>query len=207
MCSPRQGPSPLHPPMDVQPTRQQKPWPQRLLHSQQRSPRRGCGDLRRGCFWCMEPPFDKLPGVISTTSGYTGGHTKNRTYEQTSAGGTGHAEAMQVRYDPARSAMQSCWTCSGTTSTRSRWTASSAMPAISTAAASSPPIPPRRSQQAEARGALPATDRHRNHRRHRVLPGGKVSPGLLKKNAVCYKFYRFNCGRDTRLEETWGKQR
>ena len=48
----------------------------------------------------MEPPFDKLPGVISTTSGYTGGHKKNPTYQEVSAGGTGHAEVVQVVYDP-----------------------------------------------------------------------------------------------------------
>ena len=53
-----------------------------------------------GCFWCMEPPYDKLAGVISTTSGYTGGHTVNPTYRQVSAGGTGHAEAVRVVYDP-----------------------------------------------------------------------------------------------------------
>lgn len=47
-----------------------------------------------GCFWCMEPPYDKLDGVVSTTSGYIGGHTKNPTYEAVSAGGTGHAEAV-----------------------------------------------------------------------------------------------------------------
>ena len=55
-----------------------------------------------GCFWCMEGPFDELDGVISTTSGYTGGHTVNPTYEDVSAGGTGHAEAVQVTYDPQK---------------------------------------------------------------------------------------------------------
>jgi peptide-methionine (S)-S-oxide reductase len=53
-----------------------------------------------GCFWCMEGPFDKLTGVISTTSGYTGGHTQNPTYKQTSSGNTGHTEAVQIVYDP-----------------------------------------------------------------------------------------------------------
>lgn len=55
-----------------------------------------------GCFWCMEPPFDKLDGVISTTSGYCGGKEKNPTYKQVSAGETGHAEAVEILYDPSR---------------------------------------------------------------------------------------------------------
>jgi len=55
-----------------------------------------------GCFWCMEPPFDELQGVISTTSGYTGGKVQNPSYEQVSSGGTGHIEAVEVAYDPAK---------------------------------------------------------------------------------------------------------
>jgi peptide-methionine (S)-S-oxide reductase len=55
-----------------------------------------------GCFWCMVPPFKKLPGVVSVTSGYTGGHVPNPSYEQVSAGDTGHAESVQIVYDPAK---------------------------------------------------------------------------------------------------------
>jgi hypothetical protein len=55
-----------------------------------------------GCFWCMEEVYDKVPGVISTVSGYMGGHLKSPTYEQVSAGRTGHAEVVQVEYDPAQ---------------------------------------------------------------------------------------------------------
>src|SRR4029453_19348951 len=79
------------------------PW---LTYAQQQSPASGTGSAQAtfagGCFWCMEPPFDKLAGVVSTTSGYTGGTKKNPTYEEVSAGGTGHAESVQVVYDPSK---------------------------------------------------------------------------------------------------------
>jgi peptide-methionine (S)-S-oxide reductase len=55
-----------------------------------------------GCFWCMVPPFKNLPGVISVTSGYTGGHVPNPSYEQVSSGDTGHAESVEIVYDPAK---------------------------------------------------------------------------------------------------------
>jgi len=55
-----------------------------------------------GCFWCMEPPYDEIDGVLSTISGYTGGTKKNPTYEQVTTGTTGHAEAVQIAYDPSK---------------------------------------------------------------------------------------------------------
>ena len=55
-----------------------------------------------GCFWCMESPFEKLEGVVSVISGYTGGHKENPTYKEVSAGETGHAEAVQIIYDPSK---------------------------------------------------------------------------------------------------------
>jgi peptide-methionine (S)-S-oxide reductase len=59
-----------------------------------------------GCFWCMEPPFDALPGVISTISGYTGGQAENPTYKEVSNGKTGHFEAVKVTYDPAKTSYE-----------------------------------------------------------------------------------------------------
>jgi peptide-methionine (S)-S-oxide reductase len=55
-----------------------------------------------GCFWCMEPPFDSIPGVISTQSGYSGGKVRNPTYEMVSSGSTGHAEVVKITYDPKK---------------------------------------------------------------------------------------------------------
>jgi len=66
-----------------------------------------------GCFWCMEQPFDALPGVLSVMPGYTGGTKLNPTYKEVSAGGTGHTEAVQISYDPAKSAMKNCCRFSG----------------------------------------------------------------------------------------------
>jgi peptide-methionine (S)-S-oxide reductase len=70
-----------------------------LLSSQLPAQQTAEATFAGGCFWCMEPPYDKLEGVLSTTSGYIGGHVSNPTYEQVSAGTTGHTEAVQVVYD------------------------------------------------------------------------------------------------------------
>src|SRR6266436_2705180 len=70
--------------------------------AQQPAPGQALATFAGGCFWCMEPPYDALPGVISTTSGYMGGGKRNPTYEEVSSGTTGHAEVVQVAYDPAK---------------------------------------------------------------------------------------------------------
>src|SRR5260370_33196843 len=70
--------------------------------AQQPAPGKAVATFAGGCFWCMEPPYDALPGVISTTSGYMGGTRKNPSYEEVSSGTTGHAEVVQVLYDPKK---------------------------------------------------------------------------------------------------------
>ncbi len=163
-----------------------------------------------GCFWCMEPPFDKLPGVISTTSGYTGGHTKDPTYEQTSAGGTGHTEAIQVRYDPGKVSYETLldvfWHnidpfavdrqfCDAGNQYRSGIFPANAEQRRQ-AEASKQSFAARfgksiATEITDATAFYPAEAYHQDY---------------YLKNSVRYKFYRYNCGRDARLEEVWGKQ-
>jgi peptide-methionine (S)-S-oxide reductase len=163
-----------------------------------------------GCFWCMEPPFDKLPGVKSTTSGYVGGRVANPTYEQVSAGRTGHAEAVLVRYDPARISYQTLldvfWRnidplaidrqfCDVGDQYRS---------AIFTTGAEQ-----RRLAEASKR-KLEASGRFRQPVATQIVPAPKFYPAedyhqdYYRRNPVRYKFYRYNCGRDQRLEQLWG---
>ena len=161
-----------------------------------------------GCFWCMQPPFDHLDGVVSTTAGYTGGQKKNPTYEEVSAGGTGHAESVEVLYDPARVSyarlLEVFWHnidpltanrqfCDAGNQYRSaifyhdegqRRLAEESKSAL-----------------AKARGWKVVTE---------IVPAGEFYPaeeyhqGYYKKNPLRYKFYRTGCGRDGRLRELWG---
>ena len=162
-----------------------------------------------GCFWCMEPTFDELPGVVSTTSGYTGGSKVTPTCEEVSSGTTGHAEAMQVRYDPTRISYEKLldvfWRnidpltadrqfCDRGRQYRSaifyhdeeqRRLAQSSKDALDTRF--DEPIV----TEIEPAGAFyPAEEYHQDY---------------YKKNPIRFNVYKYSCGRARRLQELWGK--
>ena len=163
-----------------------------------------------GCFWCMEPPFDKLEGVVSTTSGYTGGHKVNPTYKQVSAGGTGHTEGLQIVYDPEKISygelLSVFWRnidpiaqdhqfCDYGSQYRSSIfvhneeqfrLAQESKEAISESKRFKEPIV---TPIVHASVFYPAEEYHQDY---------------YKKNPIRYKLYRLGCGRDHRLKKLWG---
>ncbi|MBP2670406.1 MAG: peptide methionine sulfoxide reductase [candidate division NC10 bacterium] len=163
-----------------------------------------------GCFWCMEPPYDELDGVISTTSGYTGGRKQNPTYEEVSTGTTGHTEAVQVVYDPKRISyarlLEVFWRnidpltanaqfCDHGTQYRSGIFYHDAE---------------QRRLAEDSKRALEASGRFKGPIVTEIVAAGTFYPAeeyhqdYYKKNPIRYKFYRAGCGRDQRLAELWG---
>lgn len=162
-----------------------------------------------GCFWCMEPPYDKLDGVISTVSGYIGGSVPDPSYEQVTTGNTGHAEVVRVEYnpdvvsyekllevfwkniDPLDAGGQFCDRGSQYrseifyTSERQRELAEASKQALAEADTLPGEIVTRIT---EADTFYPAEEYHQNY---------------YQKNPIRYRFYRFTCGRDGRLDELW----
>lgn len=163
-----------------------------------------------GCFWCMEPPFDELDGVISTTSGYTGGHTKDPGYKQVSAGGTGHAEALEVVYDPARityaELLDVFWKNIDPTTPDRQFCdqGNQYRSAIfyrnedqkKLAKASREALVKNKTFDAPIVTEITAAST--------FYPAEAYHQDYYKKNPYRYKFYRYSCGRDKRLEELWG---
>jgi peptide-methionine (S)-S-oxide reductase len=164
-----------------------------------------------GCFWCMEPPFDDLDGVISTTSGYTGGSKKNPTYKEVSRGGTGHAEAIQIVYDPMRISYEELlnvfWHnidptnangqfCDWGNQYRSSIFYHDAEQEHLAKQSKSALIESNTFDAPVVTVITPATT---------FYPAEDYHQDYYQKNPVRYKFYRYGCGRDKRLEELWGK--
>ena len=165
-----------------------------------------------GCFWCVESDFDRVPGVVKTVSGYTGGTVENPTYEQVTAGGTGHREAVRIHYDPEQVSYERLlhvfWRsvdptdgggqfCDRGVSYRSaiftgseeeRHLAQASKDAIDQSEVLDAPI----ATTIEPAGAFyPAEDYHQDY---------------YTKNPIRYRFYRFSCGRDSRVQQLWGDQ-
>ena len=164
-----------------------------------------------GCFWCMEPPFDKIDGVVSTTSGYTGGRVPNPSYEQVSAGGTGHAEAVRVVYDAAKldyeDLLEIFWRNIDPLDARGQFCDKgdqyrSAIFYLDEeqrrlAVASKMRLEEgKRFQQPVVTEVVPATV---------FYPAERYHQDYYKKNPLRYKFYRYNCGRDRRLKQLWAE--
>ncbi|MFZ9849715.1 MAG: peptide-methionine (S)-S-oxide reductase MsrA [Vulcanococcus sp.] len=169
--------------------------------------------LAGGCFWCLEHDLEHLPGVQEVVSGYSGGSVRNPTYQQVSAGGTGHQEAVRVRFDPAR--------ISYATLLRSYWRNVDPLDGggqfCDRGSSYRPVIFPRGEEQLrEARASLQAAARElgRPAAALRVQirplqafwPAEAYHQNYAELNAVRYRYYRWACGRDRRLDAIWGSR-
>ena len=160
-----------------------------------------------GCFWCMEKPFDELDGVISSTSGYTGGHTDNPTYKQTSSGTTGHYEAVQIEYDASKVSYQQLldvyWKNIDPLDARGQFCDKG--PQYRAAIFTMDDKEKELALKSKAR----LQDKLKNKAKlvTEILPAKKFYAAeeyhqdYYIKNPVCYKYYRYGCGRDKRLEQ------
>ncbi|MEO7013348.1 MAG: peptide-methionine (S)-S-oxide reductase MsrA [Dokdonella sp.] len=163
-----------------------------------------------GCFWCMEPPFDKLAGVISTTSGYTGGTQANPTYEQVSAGGTGHAESIKVVFDPAKVSYKQLldvyWHNVDPFAINQQFCdhGDQYRTAIFTTGPEQMRLAEESKRELEASGRFDKPVVTQIVTASTFYPAEDYHQDYYQKNPVRYKFYRYNCGRDARLEQIWG---
>ncbi|WP_435102593.1 peptide-methionine (S)-S-oxide reductase MsrA [Arhodomonas sp. AD133] len=161
-----------------------------------------------GCFWCMEPPYDKIDGVKRTVSGYTGGSVERPTYEAVSASGTGHYEAVRVIYDPGQvdyeRLLHIYWRNVDPFDAGGQFCDRG--PSYRTAIFTHDERQRRLAEQtrtelAERFGKEIATV---IEPAERFYPAEDYHQDYYRKNPLRYKFYRFTCGRDDRLEEVWG---
>jgi peptide-methionine (S)-S-oxide reductase len=164
-----------------------------------------------GCFWCMEPPFDKLDGVVSTTSGYMGGSKRYPTYEEVSAGSTGHAEVVQIVYDPAKVSYEKLlevyWHNVDPTVKDRQFCDIGSQYRTAIFAHDNEQL-----KAAEAsRAALEKTKPFKDPLVTPIVlatqfwPAEDYHQDYYVKNPVRYAYYRTGCGRDARLKQLWGK--
>lgn len=163
-----------------------------------------------GCFWCMEEVFEKVPGVISVTSGYMGGRVENPSYEQVSGGGTGHAEAVEVSYDPQKVSyaklLDAFWRNVDPVTANAQFcdhgSQYRAVIFYQTDAEKRLAEESKRTLEQSKRFAQPIETEL--VMASRFYPAEDYHQDFYKKNPIRYKFYKYNCGRAQRLEELWG---
>ncbi len=163
-----------------------------------------------GCFWCMEGPFDELDGVLSTTSGYTGGETDHPTYKEVSAGGTGHVEAVQVAYDPEKISYPELlavyWRNTDPTTPNAQFCdhGDQYRPEIFYANDEQRQLAEASKQDIERTKTFHEPVVTAITRATEFYPAEDYHQNFYMKSATRYKFYRWSCGRDARLAELWG---
>ena len=163
-----------------------------------------------GCFWCMEEVFEKVPGVTSVTSGYMGGRVENPSYEQVSGGGTGHAEAVEVSYDPQKVSyaklLDAFWRNVDPVTANAQFcdhgSQYRAVIFYQTDAEKRLAEESKRTIEQSKRFAQPIVTEL--VMASRFYPAEDYHQDFYKKNPIRYKFYKYNCGRAQRLEELWG---
>ncbi|TAL15506.1 peptide-methionine (S)-S-oxide reductase [bacterium] len=164
-----------------------------------------------GCFWCMEHPFDELDGVISVTSGYTGGRKVNPTYEEVSSGVTGHAEAVKVVYDPAKVSYQKLldvfWKNIDPTVADRQFcdVGSQYRSAIFYSGEEQRKLAEESKTALDRSKILPSPVLTEITAASAFYPAEEYHQHYYRKNPLRYRFYRSGCGRDDRLRELWGK--
>jgi peptide-methionine (S)-S-oxide reductase len=164
-----------------------------------------------GCFWCLEPPFDALDGVVSTTSGYTGGRVANPSYDEVSAGGTGHAEAVEIVYDPAKISYEKLldvfWHNVDPVTPNAQFCDSGNQyrSAIFYLDDAQRAAAEKSKRDIEASGVLKRPIVTEIVAAGPFYPAEEYHQDYYRKNPIRYRYYRSGCGRDARLEELWGK--
>ena len=163
-----------------------------------------------GCFWCLEKPFDELPGVIETQSGYTGGSVRDPTYEQVSSGSTGHVEAVRVTYDPGKVSygklLSVFWRNIDPTDSGGQFCDRGPQyrSAVFVADAGERDEAFRQKAQLEKENGMRVVTE--------ILPRAEFYSAeeyhqdYYMKNPLRYHFYRQGCGRDQRLRQIWGAE-
>jgi peptide-methionine (S)-S-oxide reductase len=162
-----------------------------------------------GCFWCMEPPFEALPGVVSVTSGYTGGTKENPTYEEVSRGSTGHAEAVKIVYDAAKLSFEKLldvfWHNIDPTVADRQFcdVGSQYRSAIFVHDAAQRKSAERSLAEVEKKLGVPVKTEIEDA--GPFYRAEEYHQDYARKNPIRYRYYRASCGRDARLEEIWGE--